>query len=89
VVRHRGGLFERAAVLEVRRDPRRPKRRVADLRLDVPHANAYEMIRLRADAAGVQPWPESARSPHLLVPDSLSRHMRASARRRAGLAAAI
>jgi hypothetical protein len=46
-------------------------------------------IRRRADAAGVQPWPESARSLRRLVLDSLSRHMRASARRRAGLAAAI
>src|SRR5271167_2138549 len=32
-------------------------------------------------AAGFRPWPESVRSPHRLVPDSLSRLMRASARR--------
>ena len=31
VVRHRGGLFERAAILEVGRDPRRAEGTIADL----------------------------------------------------------
>ena len=80
MVRHRGGLFERAAVLEVRRYPRRPKRMVADLRLDVPTP---------ADARGCCRRSAMAGIGEALVPDSLSRHMRASARRRTGLAAAI
>ena len=40
MVRHGGGLFERAAVLEIGRDPGRPERVVADLRLDVGRRRA-------------------------------------------------
>ena len=44
VVRHRGGLFERAAVLKIGRDPGRAKRVVADLRLDAGRAARRRII---------------------------------------------
>ena len=40
VVRHGGGLFERAAVLEIGRDARRPKRVIADFRPDIGRCRA-------------------------------------------------
>ena len=40
VVRHGGGLFERAAVLEIGRDAGRPERVVADFGLDVGRRRA-------------------------------------------------
>ena len=40
MVRHRGGLFERAAVLQVGRDPGRPEGVIADLRLDAGRRGA-------------------------------------------------
>src|SRR5258708_4573202 len=40
VVRHRGGVFQRAAVFQIRRDTGRPEGVIADLRLDAGLARA-------------------------------------------------
>ena len=59
MVRHRRGLFERAAVLEISGDPKGPLFRTTGrgtgklTRTVLPQANAYAMIRRRATAAGI------------------------------------
>jgi hypothetical protein len=56
MVRHRGGLFQRAPVLEVGRDPGRPKTVVTELGFDSGRGGAAADhrigVRLRQDCAG-------------------------------------
>jgi hypothetical protein len=46
MVRHHGGPFEGAAVLEIGRDPGRPERVIADFRLDARRRGAPSDYRI-------------------------------------------